>query len=102
LPQLTNRNMPYFTIRFELEHATRNDYIVLEDQLVLFNMFKFIETDDGSTYVLPQGEYRLSGEFSLQNVLDQSILAAHQFKNKCKILVTESSGTAWTGLIKAS
>lgn len=94
--------MSFFTIRFELEGGSRKDYILLEEQLVLFNIFKFIETEDGSTYILPQGEYRFNSENTLQHVLDQSILAAKEFRNKCKILVTESNGTAWTGLIKAS
>ncbi len=94
--------MSYFIIRFELENGNRKDYALLEEQLVLFDIFKFIESEDGSTYILPHGEYRLNAEFALQKVLDQSILAAQQFKNKCKILVTESNGTAWTGLTKAS
>jgi hypothetical protein len=93
--------MQHFTVRFELESNDQQDYTSLEERLILFNFTEIIESEDGETYILPKGEYRISGEFNRQKVLDLAILAAAQFKDKCKIVVTESNGTAWTGLAKA-
>ena len=92
--------MPHFTVRFEIENADNNDYDQLEERLILFNFNEIIECEDGNTYILPRGEYRISGEMTRQKVLDLAILASSMFKDRCKILVTESSGTAWTGLQK--
>ncbi len=93
--------MPYFTIRVELETLNQDAFSVVEQQLAQSNFINYIESEDGTKYLLPQGEYRLFGEFTLQNVLDYTILATNQFIKNCKILVTESNGTAWTGLKKA-
>lgn len=98
MPQPIKNSMPYFTIRVELETDNQNDYILLADQLIHFNMYTFIESEDGKPYYLPTGEFRLQGDFTLQQVLDRTILATKQFLKNCKILVTESNGTAWTGL----
>jgi hypothetical protein len=92
--------MQHFTVRFDLNGADSKDYDTLEERLILFNFTEIIESEDGQTYLLPRGEYRISGEFTRQKVLDLAILAAAQFKDRCKILVTESNGTAWTGLSK--
>lgn len=93
--------MQHFTVRFDLNGAEDKDYNSLEERLILFNFSEIIESEDGESYVLPRGEYRISGDFSRHKVLDLAILAAAPFKEKIKILVTESNGTAWTGLNKA-
>lgn len=92
--------MNHFTVRFELNQGIDEEYIALDEQLIRFSFSDTIQTEDGDTYILPRGEYRISGEFSRHKVLDLAILAAGDYRNNCKILVTESNGTAWIGLTK--
>ncbi|MBK7434595.1 MAG: hypothetical protein IPI66_12340 [Chitinophagaceae bacterium] len=92
--------MNHFTVRFELNNAIDEDYYNLDERLTRFDFSETIKSEDGQSYILPRGEYRISGEFTRQKVLDLAILAAGDFKHDCKILVTESNGTAWTGLTR--
>ena len=91
--------MTHFTVRFEIKNANSKDYLTLEERLANFHFTETIESEEGERYILPTGEYRLSGEFTRQQVLDMAVLAASPFKTGCKILVTESNGTAWAGLL---
>jgi len=92
--------MNHFTVRFELNQAVDEDYIALDEQLIRLSFSDTIQSESGDTYILPRGEYRISGLFSRQKVLDLAILGAGDYRTHCKILVTESNGTAWTGLTK--
>ncbi|MFN8243782.1 MAG: hypothetical protein U0X40_06970 [Ferruginibacter sp.] len=93
--------MPQFTVRFELDSNDPNDYKALDERLILFNFTEILMTDDGQAHVLPRGEYRIEGDLTCQRVLDLALLAADQFKDRCKVLVTESAELAWFGLSRA-
>ena len=93
--------MPNFTVRFDLEDSTEKDYQSLEERLILFNFTEIVESPDGGTYILPRGEYRISGDLTCKKVLDMATLAAASYPGSCKILVTESADLAWAGLKRA-
>lgn len=93
--------MPHFTVRIELDSNNPKDYEALDERLILFNFTEIMVGPEGETFLLPRGEYRIEGELSCQRVLDMALLAASQFKDRCRILVTQCEGTAWHNLSRA-
>lgn len=93
--------MKHFTIRFEIIDPQQSDYNSLKTILLTLNFTKTIKSHDGAAYILPQGEYRISGQYEKEDVLKLAISAIERITSSYRILVTESAGTVWTKLKKA-
>ena len=91
--------MPSFTVRVELHHAsTKEDYDKLHDAMFAENFFRVIESGDGVWYSLPTAEYEFSGDLTTGQVREAAKKAAATTGKKLAVLVTQSSGRAWSGL----
>ena len=52
--------MPGYTVRIELRDAEPSDYDDLYEKMILKKFSKFITSDGGSLYSLPNAEYNYS------------------------------------------
>lgn len=90
--------MANFIVRFQLESGLNSHYVALKRLVEAAGFTKIIKSDDGRSYILPQGMYLASTENDKSHVLDVAISCAKRIRTRYKILVTKSDGSAWTNL----
>jgi len=93
--------MPAFTTRVELHKASDDDYDVLHEAMENNGFSRFITGGDDVMYHLPTAEYNYVGDKTKNDVLDLAKAAATRTDKKFAVLVTESDGRVWVGLMKA-
>lgn len=93
--------MAAFTTRVELHGADYDDYEILHAAMERRGFSRFIKSGDGITYHLPTAEYNYIGSKTSDEILALSRAAAAETRKKYSVLVTESSGRKWYGLIQA-
>ena len=86
-----------FTIRVELHGAEWEDYDALRGEMEA-DGFAATVRGRGGAYELPAGEYALTGDFALAQVIARARRAADRTCCSYAVLVTESAGRAWWGL----
>lgn len=89
-----------YTTRVELHDADYSDYETLHDAMKGKGFSRYITSDDGIKYHLPEAEYDFSGS-SRADVLALAKSAAQTTRKSFAVLVTESNARTWHGLIKA-
>jgi photosystem II stability/assembly factor-like uncharacterized protein len=94
--------MAAFTVRVELHSASEADYQILHVAMEIRGFSRYITSDDGTTYHLPTAEYNREGNLTRQQVLDSAKIAANTTGKKYAILMTESAGRTWVGLVVES
>lgn len=87
--------MSDFTVRVELHNADADDYETLHEKMNAKGYQKEITTD-GKTYKLPNAEYVCSKDLSTSEIRDDVLRIANSVKPKSDVLVTKSSGRAWS------
>lgn len=89
-----------YTTRVELHDADYSDYETLYEAMEKNGFSRYITSDDGIKYHLPEAEYDFSGS-SRSDVLALARIAAQTTKKSFAVLVTEGNARTWHGLIKA-
>lgn len=92
--------MAQFTVRVELHQATRDDYTTLHRAMEQRGFSRKIRSDDGRIWHLPWAEYDATATRG-QTVLAAATAAAATTGKSSSILVTESAGRTWNGLVPA-
>ncbi len=92
--------MPNFTVRVELHGGTADDYETLHAEMETEGFSRTIRSGDGVDYHLPTAEYEIRGSLSRDGVLEKAKTAATRTRKDFGVLVTESAGRAWKGLLK--
>jgi hypothetical protein len=92
--------MAKFTVRVELHAASYSDYELLHAAMERRGFSRQIKSDEGKTYFLPTAEYDKRGDFSPEQTLDSAKAAAAETGKRFAVLVTESAGRKWHGLIE--
>jgi hypothetical protein len=59
-----------------------------------------ITSDDNITYHLPTAEYVISGDYTLEQIIQKAKNASERTGKKSGILITQSNGRIWIGLEK--
>ena len=90
--------MKSYTVRIELQNSVLGDYEPLHAAMESAGFRKFIISDQGTKYKLPNGEYNISGNFDRATILSLSKNAVTTTNKNAEILVTESSGRTWANL----
>jgi hypothetical protein len=93
--------MSKFTVRIELHDAKWDDYETLHAAMAEKGFSRFVTADDGQTYHLPWAEYSAVGDLTSAQVRDIAQAAAATTGKRHGVLVTESNGRAWAGLVPA-
>ncbi len=93
--------MATFIVRVQLTNGTIGNYTVLKNALLKVGFSKKIIASDGSSYILPNGNYLGISEKTVVEILE--IVKSVVFKigdKKAMILVTEAKqkGNAWVNL----
>jgi hypothetical protein len=91
--------MAKFTVRITLHEAEWEEYSKLYDSLEKEGFRDTISSDKAS-YKLPDGEYAISGNYSLDDILNKAKKAINSTSVEGSVLVTQSSGRTWFGLDK--
>lgn len=92
--------MTAFTVRVELHDGEPSDYETLHEEMEARGFSRTITSDKGITYHLPEAEYSIDGDLTIDEVLDRAKAAATATRKKFGILVTEATRQKWTGLDK--
>jgi hypothetical protein len=82
--------MPFFIARVELHDALRRDYEALHAAMATEGFSRSIRSDGGTVWQLPEAEYAISGNYTVQQVLAKAERAAGKTRKKYAILVTEA------------
>ena len=90
--------MKSYTVRIELQNSVLGDYESLHTAMESAGFRKFIISDQGFKYKLPNGEYNISGNFDRATILSLAKNAVATINKTAEILVTESSGRTWANL----
>ena len=61
--------MKSYTVRIELQNSVLGDYESLHTAMESAGFRKFIISDQGTKYKLPNGEYNISGNFDRATIL---------------------------------
>lgn len=92
--------MASFTTRVELHNADWDDYETLHAQMESKGFSRQIQSDDDTSYHLPEAEYNYSGSESTGGVLSLAKAAASATGREFAVLVTKSAGRRWFKLKK--
>ncbi|NTW29726.1 MAG: DUF2622 domain-containing protein [Candidatus Moranbacteria bacterium] len=92
--------MNKFTIRVELTNASYDEYMLLHDEMEKRGFRRYIVSDDGTKYDLPDAEYDFRGSQEGADVLALAKSAAGETGCKFRILVTQAHSRTWSGLDK--
>jgi hypothetical protein len=91
--------MSSFTIRVELYGNPPGEvYEVLHKAMGAEGFSRTITSNEGIEYHLPTAEYYITGLLTRPKVRAKANSAAAKTGKKYAVLVTESNGTAWSGL----
>lgn len=90
--------MARFTVRVELQDASREQYNKLYERMAAEGFTDEIQSETGAWYELPDAEYSFIGSASRDTVLENAKRAAAGVVKYYKVLVTESAGRTWHGL----
>lgn len=90
--------MAKFTTRVELINAASEDYDLLHTEMENKNFTRTIISDGKTEYYLPPAEYNRDGNYTRQQTLDATKVAASKTRKEHRILVTESAGRIWYNL----
>lgn len=88
------------TVRVELPNADYDDYQNLHERMSNNGFHKYIKSNDGVWYNLPNAEYNYDGNLDLEGVFQAAINVAKSVRVNAKVLVTESAGRLWYNLDK--
>ncbi|MGC1301464.1 MAG: hypothetical protein WA840_03725 [Caulobacteraceae bacterium] len=88
--------MTKFTVRIEL-HKT-DDYEPLHKEMANRGFTRTIESNTGSVYHLPPGEYNEISTRTGPEVRAEAVAAIRAIKKKGAVLITPSGGRFWQGL----
>ncbi|HGN1931984.1 DUF2622 domain-containing protein [Providencia rettgeri] len=88
------------TVRVELPNADYDDYQNLHERMSHNGFHKYIKSNDGVWYNLPNAEYNYDGNLDLEGVFQSAINVAKSVRVNAKVLVTESAGRLWYNLDK--
>ncbi|MDL9982864.1 DUF2622 domain-containing protein [Providencia rettgeri] len=86
------------TIRVELPNANYDDYQNLHERMKNSGFHKYIRSDDGVWYNLPDAEYNYDGPLDLDGVFQSAVNVAKSIRVNAKVLVTESVARRWFNL----
>lgn len=91
--------MKSFTTRIELKGVSdMTTYNLLHKEMDNQGFSRYITSDDGVKYNLPNAEYNISGNFDRLSVLEKAKVAVGNIGVSGSILVTESNGRTWNNL----
>ncbi|HIE0659251.1 TPA: type V toxin-antitoxin system endoribonuclease antitoxin GhoS [Providencia rettgeri] len=91
--------MANFTVRIELRDASSSDYEELYKKMVLKKFSKYISSDGGKLYNLPNAEYNYSSDTkTTDDVRDLAYIVAKEVNSSPAVLVTKSLERSWQGL----
>lgn len=91
--------MARFTVRIELRDADPADYDDLYEKMILEKFSKFITSDGGKLYSLPNAEYNYSSDTkTTDDVRDLAYNIAKEVNSRPAVLVTKSDDRSWQGL----
>ena len=90
--------MKSYTVRIELQNSVLGDYESLHTAMESAGFRKFIISDQGTKYKLPNGEYNISGNFDRAAILSLAKNTVASINKNAEILVTESNGRTWANL----
>lgn len=93
--------MASFTTRVVLHDADWKHYEALHGHMQQQGFARTITSDAGQTYELPDAEYDYTGEVTPAQVLEKAKAAAGRTGKTFSVLVTQSAGRTWSGLLKA-
>jgi glucosamine 6-phosphate synthetase-like amidotransferase/phosphosugar isomerase protein len=79
------------TVRIELHNAVYSDYEILHEEMKKKGFSRYITSDTGIKYHLPEAEYNISGS-NRSDILALAKAAAQVTRKSFGILVTESNG----------
>lgn len=94
--------MARFITRVELHSASYNDYETLHAAMQQQSFLRVIQASNGIWYHLPTAEYDYSGNKNLSQVLASAKQAANTTGKSYGVIVTESIGSTWEGLVPVS
>ncbi|OWO82435.1 DUF2622 domain-containing protein [Photorhabdus luminescens] len=91
--------MANFTVRVELHNANSSDYENLHEKMESAGFERTITSESGKVYHLPDAEYSISSNKSIEEVRNLARDTAKKVKANPSILVTKSDGTRrWANL----
>ncbi|MEY0031023.1 hypothetical protein AB7W76_20720 [Providencia rettgeri] len=90
--------MGMFIVRVELPDADYSDYQKLYDLMSGYGFTKYIISNSGIKYDLPDAEYYYNGSSGMDLVSDTAFRVAKSVRIHAKILVTEAKLVKWKGL----
>ena len=90
--------MAMFTTRIVLKDAEWDDYAGLHQLMAAQGFTKDITSNDGIVYALPDAEYNLVGNFTIDDAYEKAKAAANGTKLKYAILVSQATRRKWSGL----
>ena len=93
--------MAKFTVGVELHDAEPEDYERLHELMENAGFSRTIRASNGTLYQLPTAEYNVEGNYDIDGVLRSAVSAANLTGRNHGILVTESAGRKWQGLVRA-
>lgn len=85
-----------FIVRIEMQDATWDDYEALHAAMADHGFLKFIQSDDGRVFNLPDAEYHGTTSASCERLRDFIQIVANGVKPGAMVLVTEAGDIAWT------
>lgn len=92
--------MAEFMTRVELHDASYSDYEELHSAMEEEGFERTITSDKGVTYYLPTAEYYRDVHLTRQEVLESAKRAAVTTGKRYGVVVTESNGVTWIGLLR--
>ncbi|MEJ7677026.1 MAG: hypothetical protein WKG06_03950 [Segetibacter sp.] len=92
--------MATFIVRVQLTNEKSTHYTLLRDRLIAIGFTKRIKSKEGVEYRLPNGNYLIEGNYSIDEIHNAVKKVALSIDKTPMILVTEAtiSGNSWSGL----
>ncbi|MBA4012641.1 MAG: hypothetical protein C0481_12300 [Phenylobacterium sp.] len=84
-----------FIVRIEMHAASYDEYEALHEAMRDVGFYKYIVSDDGRVFHLPDAEYYGLSYGPHTDVRDRMMLVADSVKPGSFVLVTQSDGIAW-------
>ncbi len=91
--------MALFIVRVELHNASWLDYEGLHSAMTRSGFNRTITADNGDKYHLPTAEYTINSSLPRSTILASAKSAATVTGKGFAVVVTESVGTTWDGLV---
>lgn len=92
--------MASFTVRIELTNADYDEYVLLHHEMEKTGFLRYIRSDSGDMYDLPDAEYNYEGAATADQILAMAKTAASKTGRIFAVLVTEATKRTWHGLEK--